>query len=53
MDSRFFKYRNKFWVVFFLIVLIANRGIINYLLPLIEIALSQVESGGFAQNGIL
>ena len=36
MDSRFFKYRNKFWVVFFLIVLIANRGIINYLLPLMD-----------------
>ena len=36
MDSRFFKYRNKLWVVFFLIVLIANRGIINYLLPLMD-----------------
>ena len=36
MDSLFFKYRNKFWVVFFLIVIIANRGIINYLLPLMD-----------------
>ena len=36
MDSRFFKFTNKFWVVFLLLVLIANRGIINYLLPLMD-----------------
>ena len=36
MDSRFFKYTNKFWVVFLLIVLIASRGIINCLLPLMD-----------------
>ena len=36
MDSRFFKFTNKFWVVFLLVVLIANRGIINYLLPLMD-----------------
>ena len=36
MDSRFFKYINKFWAVFLLILLIANRGILNYLLPLMD-----------------
>ena len=36
MDSRFLKFTNKFWVVFLLLVLIANRGIINYLLPLMD-----------------
>ena len=36
MDSRFFKYTNKFWVFFLLLVLIAIRGIINYLLPLMD-----------------
>jgi 4-amino-4-deoxy-L-arabinose transferase-like glycosyltransferase len=36
MDSRFFKYTNKYWVIFLLIVLIASRGIINYLLPLMD-----------------
>ena len=36
MDSRFPKFTNKFWVVFLLLVLIANRGIINYLLPLMD-----------------
>ena len=36
MDSRFLKFTNKFWVIFLLLVLIANRGIINYLLPLMD-----------------
>ena len=36
MDSRFPKFTNKFWVVFLLLVLIAIRGIINYLLPLMD-----------------
>ena len=36
MDSRFLKFTNKFWVVFLLLVLIANRGVINYLLPLMD-----------------
>ena len=36
MDSRFFKYTNKFWVFFLLLVLIAIRGLINYLLPLMD-----------------
>ena len=36
MDSRFFKYTNKFWVVFLLLVLVANRALINYLLPLMD-----------------
>ncbi len=36
MDSRFLKFTNKLWVVFLLLVLIANRGIINYLLPLMD-----------------
>ncbi len=36
MGPRFFKYTNKLWVAFLLIVLIANRGIINYLLPLMD-----------------
>jgi 4-amino-4-deoxy-L-arabinose transferase-like glycosyltransferase len=36
MDSRFFKYTNKFWAVFLLILLIAIRGVINYLLPLMD-----------------
>ena len=36
MDSRFFKYTNKFWVFFLLLVLIAIRGIINYSLPLMD-----------------
>ena len=36
MDYRFFKFTNKFWVLFLLLVLIANRGIINYLLPLMD-----------------
>ena len=36
MDSRFFKYTNKFWVFFLLLVLIAIRGIINFLLPLMD-----------------
>ena len=36
MDFRFFKYTNKFWVIFLLLVLIANRGIINYILPLMD-----------------
>ena len=36
MDFRFFKFTNKFWVIFLLLVLIANRGIINYILPLMD-----------------
>ena len=36
MDYRFFKYTNKFWVVFLLLVLVANRALINYLLPLMD-----------------
>ena len=36
MDSRLFKYINKFWAAFLLLVLIANRGILNYLLPLMD-----------------
>ena len=36
MDSRFLKFTNKLWVVFLLLVLIVNRGIINYLLPLMD-----------------
>ena len=36
MDSRFLKFTNKLWVVFLLLVLIAIRGIINYLLPLMD-----------------
>ena len=36
MDTRFFKYTNKFWVVFLLLALITNRGIINYLVPLMD-----------------
>ena len=36
MFSRFFKYVNKFWAVFLLIVLIAIRGVTNYLLPLMD-----------------
>ena len=36
MDYRFLKFTNKLWVVFLLLVLIANRGIINYLLPLMD-----------------
>ena len=36
MGPHFFKYTNKLWVAFLLIVLIANRGIINYLLPLMD-----------------
>tara|TARA_B100001250_G_C19785348_1_gene783883 strand:- start:263 stop:1666 length:1404 start_codon:yes stop_codon:yes gene_type:complete len=36
MDSRFFKYTNKYWAVFLLLVLVANRGILNYLLPLMD-----------------
>ena len=36
MDFRFYKFINKFWAVFLLLVLISNRGIINYLLPLMD-----------------
>ena len=36
MNFHFYKFINKFWAVFLLLVLIANRGIINYLLPLMD-----------------
>ncbi len=36
IDSRFVKYINKYWVVSLLLILIANRGLINYLLPLMD-----------------
>ena len=36
MDYRFFKYTNRFWIAFLLLALIANRALINYLLPLMD-----------------
>ena len=36
MNFGFFKYKNKFWVTFLFLVLIANRAIINHLLPLMD-----------------
>tara|TARA_B100000963_G_C22602473_1_gene660905 strand:- start:307 stop:1713 length:1407 start_codon:yes stop_codon:yes gene_type:complete len=35
-ESRSIKYINKYWVIFLLLVLFANRGLINYLLPLTD-----------------
>ena len=36
MASLRFNYANKFFIIFLLLVLVANRGLINYLLPLMD-----------------